>query len=208
MRATEHAPRCPFQLLERRHGLAEIVERGGWVIVATALRCGDSARNILIVQGNVAFTYRELGRHELALSMRQKIYSGCLKLHGERDPNTLREAINYAESFVDMQRYADAKLLLRKMMPVARRVLGNSHDFTLTMRMTYEVALYEDPDATLEDIREAVTTLEELKQTARRVFGGEHPTTTEIETTLQKARALLRAREAGKKVVFAQEYKG
>jgi len=134
--------------------------------------------------------------------MRQQIYSGCLKLHGERDPNTLREAINYAESLVDVQRYADAKLVLRKMMPVARRVLGNSHDFTLTMRMTYEVALYEDPDATLEDIREAVTTLEELKQTARRVFGGEHPTTMEIENTLQKARALLRAREAGKKIVF------
>ena len=28
MRATEHAPRGPFHLLERIHGLAEIVERG------------------------------------------------------------------------------------------------------------------------------------------------------------------------------------
>ena len=28
MRATEHAPRGPFRVLERRHGLAEIVERG------------------------------------------------------------------------------------------------------------------------------------------------------------------------------------
>ena len=28
MRAAEHAPRGPFRLLERRHGLAEIVERG------------------------------------------------------------------------------------------------------------------------------------------------------------------------------------
>ena len=33
MRATEHAPRGPFYLLERRHGLAEIVERGGGVLV-------------------------------------------------------------------------------------------------------------------------------------------------------------------------------
>jgi len=28
VRATEHAPRDSFQFLERRHGLAEIVERG------------------------------------------------------------------------------------------------------------------------------------------------------------------------------------
>ena len=28
VRATEHAPRGPFRVLERRHGLAEIVERG------------------------------------------------------------------------------------------------------------------------------------------------------------------------------------
>ena len=33
MRPAEHAPRDPFRLLERRHGLAEIVERGAVVLV-------------------------------------------------------------------------------------------------------------------------------------------------------------------------------
>ena len=33
VRGTEHAPRGPFDLLERIHGLAEIVERGGGVMV-------------------------------------------------------------------------------------------------------------------------------------------------------------------------------
>ncbi len=33
MRATEHAPRGPCRLLERRHALAEVVERGGGVPV-------------------------------------------------------------------------------------------------------------------------------------------------------------------------------
>ncbi len=32
VRATEHAPRDPFRVLEHRHGLAEIVERGGGVL--------------------------------------------------------------------------------------------------------------------------------------------------------------------------------
>ena len=33
VRAAEYAPRGPFRGLERRHGLAEIVERGGGVLV-------------------------------------------------------------------------------------------------------------------------------------------------------------------------------
>ena len=33
MRATEHASRGPFRFLERRHGFAEIVERGALVVV-------------------------------------------------------------------------------------------------------------------------------------------------------------------------------
>ena len=32
VRATEHAPRGPFHVLERRHGLAEIIERGAGVL--------------------------------------------------------------------------------------------------------------------------------------------------------------------------------
>ena len=33
MSATKHAPRDPFRVLERTHGLAEIVERGGGGLV-------------------------------------------------------------------------------------------------------------------------------------------------------------------------------
>ena len=36
VRATEHAARGPFYLLERRHGLAEILERGAGVLASTA----------------------------------------------------------------------------------------------------------------------------------------------------------------------------
>jgi hypothetical protein len=53
--------------------------------------------------------------------------------------------------------------------------------------------------ATLDDLREAVTTLEETSQTARRVLGGAHPTTGGIERWLREARAALRAREATSK---------
>ena len=57
------------------------------------------------------------------------------------------------------------------------------------------MALSPDAGATLDDIREAVTTLEEIEKTARRVLGGAHPITTGIESALRKAQAALRARE-------------
>ena len=61
-------------------------------------------------------------------------------------------------------------------------------------RFIYAAALYEDPAATLDDLREAVTTLEDTIRIARRVLGGVHPTTEGIEQDLRDARAALRAR--------------
>ena len=49
---------------------------------------------------------------------------------------------------------------------------------------------------TVNDLREAVTTLEDTAPTARRVFGSAHPDVVGIETALRKARAVLRTREA------------
>ena len=79
--------------------------------------------------------------------------------------------------------------------PVARRVLGDSHHHTLTMRKVYSKALFLDSDAKLDDLREAVTTLEQTERTARRVMGGAHPLTVDIEGELRNARAALHARE-------------
>ena len=109
---------------------------------------------------------------------------------------TLSAASNYAVSLKDLQRFEEAKALLRKTIPVTRRVLGRIIRFTIKMRATYAQTLYKDPGATLDDLREAVTTLEELERTARRVFGGAHPTTSSLVKSLEDARAALIAREA------------
>ena len=63
------------------------------------------------------------------------------------------------------------------------------------MRKIYARALCNDPSAALDDLREAVTTLEVTERILRRVFGGAHPTTTGIEKNLRRARAALRTRE-------------
>ena len=110
------------------------------------------------------------------------------------DRDTLREAENYALSLIDLQCFKEAKKVMRKTMPVARRVLGGGHDITLMMSSIYAGALYKD-GATLDDLREAVTTSEEIQRTARRVFGGTHPLVETIERSLLNARAALAARD-------------
>ena len=78
---------------------------------------------------------------------------------------------------------------------LAQRVHGEIHDTTLGMRINYIRALYKDDRATLDDFRDAVTTLEDATPTARRVLGGTHPTVLHVEQTLRSARAVLHARE-------------
>ena len=131
--------------------------------------------------------------------MRRDAYSGRLKLNGEEHGHTLHAAYNYAGSLVDLERFAEANALLRKLIPVARRVLGENQGLTLDMRWNYAAALCKDPAATLDDVREAVTTLEEAERAKRRVLGGDHPVTTKIERDLRNLRAKLRAREAPSK---------
>ena len=116
-------------------------------------------------------------------------------LDGEENEKTLITANNYASTLFTLKRFEEAEALLRKMTPVARRILGDSKELTLKMRWIYADALSRDGDATLDDLREAVTTLEDTARIARRVFGGAHPTAIGIEEGLQKARAALRARE-------------
>ena len=127
--------------------------------------------------------------------MKREVYSGHLKLQGEEHVHTLIAALNYASCLVDLQRSEEAKSLLRKMIPVARRVLGETNDLTIRMRCSYAGTLYKDKGATLDDLRESVTTLEDLDRTARRVLGGEHPLTRRVDCELRLTRAALRARE-------------
>jgi len=157
-------------------------------------RIGAPEDSILVAQNNLANTYAELGHLEKALSMVRDVYSGRLELHGEEHEDTLGAAFNYAISLIEIERFEEAKSLLRRTLPVARPVWGENHEDTLKMKWIYARALFEDPAATPDDLREAVTTLEDAERIARRVFGGAHPLTKGIEEDLREQ--ALRAREA------------
>ena len=162
--------------------------------LSTLRRLGLPEYAILNSRANLATTYERMGRRELAQQMKRDVYSGRLKLYGEENDSTIRAAYSHANSLRSLQRFDEAKSLLLKMTPLARRILGENHDITLAMRSSYASALFEDADATLNDIHQAVTTLEETERTARRVFGGAHPLTVGIGNSLRLARAALGAR--------------
>jgi len=63
---------------------------------------------------------------------------------------------------------------------------------------------YRAEGATLDNFRESVETLEDTQRIARRVLGGAHPITEWIEGELREVRSALRAREAGKNVVWVK----
>ena len=155
-------------------------------------RLGASEDLLLAVQGNLAFTYQKLGRCEDALSLRRDVYFGTLNLHGEEHRETVRHANDYAEILFDLQRFKEAKPVLRRMMPVARRVLGDNDKDTTRIRWSYAEALYEGDGATLDDLREAVTTLEDAARISRRVLSNPDLTGA-IEYDLQDARAARRS---------------
>ena len=120
-----------------------------------------------------------------------------MKQFGQENPQTLSAAQNYVGSLLELARYTEAKELLRNTTPLVQRVLGENDELTQRVKWIHAMALYSDPDATLDDIREAVATLDKLKQTFRRQLGGAHPKTVAIEGSIQEARMtlLLRASE-------------
>ena len=73
---------------------------------------------------------------------------------------------------------------------------NSTKPFSSRLSVVYANAFSMDPSATPDDLREAVTTLEDAARTGRRVFGAAHPVVSVgVMEPLRIARAALRARE-------------
>ena len=123
--------------------------------------------------------------------MRRDVYSGVLKLYGEEHSETIREANNYAVVLLSLWHHAEAKPILCKAIPNARRTLGAEHDLTLNLRKFYGRCLYQDPSASRGDVAEAIEIFEDVQRRARRVFGAGHPNWRDLPAHLEAAREFL-----------------
>ena len=127
--------------------------------------------------------------------MDRDIYYGRVKLDGKENSHTISAAVNYADSLMEFERFTEVKSLLREVIPMARRVLGETNITTLRLRWLYVVALYKDDSATLADVQEAVTTLETIANWWNRVLGPARDETVSVQAALASAREALRERE-------------
>ena len=122
--------------------------------------------------------------------------------------STLGIGLSVAKQYADALVVREAELAMERRFGapevdilVALANLANTYEAlerpeeALGLRGNYCQALYRGESATLDDIREAVTILEDLAPSARRVLGSAYPLAISIETTLRDARATLSARE-------------
>ena len=164
-------------------------------------RVGAPEQSILVSQGNIANTYKALGRREEALRMLRDVYSGYLR-HRDLGPlhqSTLGMALNLSTSLVDTGNYAEARAFMRDQIALANRVLGSDHPVTLDFQWGYSRAFTLDKDVSAEQLAEVATTLEKTLEISQRVCGREHPRTCSIrgELTFAKTREQIVRRGPG-----------
>ena len=143
-------------------------------------RLGVPEHDVLMTQGNLASTYRMLNQFEKALQMRRDVYVGFVKLFGEEHEDTLKEAGNNAILLLELLRFEEAKELLCKVTPVARRVFGAENTLTLSLREDLSRAIL-DGDSSPEEKRAALEMLKDTLRVMRRVLGLSHPETQRVQ---------------------------
>ncbi len=87
-----------------------------------------------------------------------------------------------------LKKFEEARPFLRKLIGRSRRALGPEHINTLRLRRAYAEAFFSDDAASAREVREAVTTLEELDAVARRIYGKSHSDRLNIYASLERAR--------------------
>ena len=154
----------------------------------------ESEDNMPVIQGNLANSYAKLGPPMRPCPCERAMIP---KLYGEEHKDSIVDAFNYASTFSSYVSKKSSRCCARRF-PWRYAFSGRTMK-SLTLQWNYG-ELCEDPGSTLDDLREAVTTLEDAERIARRVFGRAHPTTARMGGHLRYARAALRARETAETI--------
>ena len=133
-----------------------------------------------------------LGRFEQSLNITRDIYARSSALYGKCHEYTLATAGNLASSLVeDLEQFDEARAFLQDRIPEAIRVCGKDHDITFKMQRMYAQCLYQNADASQDDVTAAIAQLEDLDRRMTRTYGAAHPQTGSTRTRLEAARKKL-----------------
>jgi hypothetical protein len=155
------------------------------------LRHGAPKGNIILVQNNLANTYRALGQLDRALRLRRAVYDDAVAALGPDHDLTLNVALGLSVNLAQARSFREARSLSSKVIPIARQKLGAEHDITLQLRALHAGTLFQPDGATRSQVLEAVTMLEGLVRVVRRVFGDSHPHARTFQAPLDDAKAKL-----------------
>ena len=91
----------------------------------------------------------------------------------------------------DLQQFDEAKAFLLDRMPVSIRVLGKAHTTTYILQRMYAQCLYQNADASQDDVTAAIAQLEDLDRRTTRTYGAAHPQAVATRNRLAEAREKL-----------------
>ena len=147
---------------------------------------------MLIIQSNLANSYATLGRFEEALRITRDTYARGSELLGRDHEYTLISARNLASTLVDdLRQFDEAKAFLLDRMPESIRALGKDHATTYALQRMYAQCLYQNADASQDDVTAAIAQLEDLDRKITRTYGTAHPQTDTTRFFLAEARETL-----------------
>ena len=178
MLPTKHAPRGWYNLLESRHGLAQISERKTYV---GRPETDWARRSALSALGNGLF---HAGHHEDTLSVREAEISLERRL-GAPEDHVLAMQNNLASSYNALGRLEEALPLQRDVYSGRLKLHGEEHESTLRAADNYAMSLIR-----LKRFKEAKRLLRKVIPVARRVLGNEHDVTLSLCEDLSRVTLL------------------
>lgn len=159
-------------------------------LLATVRRAWpDNTNELIQTSANLANVYGECDKIEEAAALYKDLYEQMCALHGPESVYPATMGSNYAQTLIRVERFADAQAIGREIVQWAHRNPDSPHSFHIAKALMD--SLYKDPNASVDDLREAVEVFENIPATSSRVLGTGHPDTKNYEKALAKAKKAL-----------------
>ena len=89
------------------------------------------------------------------------------------------------------QQFDETRAFLQDRIPEAIRALGKAHATTYILQRMYAQCLYQNADASQDDVTAAIAQLEDLDRRMTRTYGAAHPQAVSTRDRLAEARHKL-----------------
>ena len=146
-----------------------------------------------VAQKKLAECYFGSGQPDEALRLMRSVYTDGLRIFGPSSEDTFNAAEQLAGFLIRAsdEGFFEAKTLLRKHLPSARRTLAPDAEARIKLAKMYAVTIYihaDQSDTCRDDRFEAVSILEKIVRVQRRKKGPNHPSTKHTQSILDEFR--------------------